>query len=167
MKNRDAVDAFEAGRLAQLALDLMTGRAKLADVIGITDDELEALYVSGRRYYCCGQYEHAVTFFRFLCLHQHTDARYWFSLAAASQMFGDAENALHAYRVAALLNKQEPQIPLRAAECFIKLKQPAGAIGALADALALSAAKPGHSALAWRARRMLSRLKSEANSNNA
>lgn len=167
MRSPDTIDEVERGKLAQLPIDLMTGGATLADLIGVTDDELEALYVLGCRYAYCGKYEHALTFFRFLCLHRHTDARFWLALASASQMVGATENAIDAYRLAALLNRDEPQIPLRAAECFIKLKQPESAIGALADSLALSAGKPEHGAAAWRARMMLGRLKSEVNLNNA
>lgn len=159
MKESDAIDEVERGKLAQLPVDFMMGRGKLADLIGVTDDELEALYVLGCRYAYCGKYEHALTFFRFLCLHRHTDARVWLALACASQMLGAVEDAIEAYRLAALLNREEPQIPLRAAECFIKLKQPESAIGALADTLALSAGKPEHGAVAWRARMMLGRLK--------
>lgn len=166
MNESDAIDEVEPGRLAQLPTNPMTGRTQLADLIGVTDDELEALYVLGCRYAYCGKYEHALTFFRFLCLHRHTDARFWLALASASQMLGAVEDAIEAYRLAALLNRDAPQIPLRAAECFIKLKRPESAIGALADTLALSAGKPEHRAVAWRARMMLGRLKSEVNFHN-
>lgn len=86
-----AVDAIDGETSSHLALDLMAGRATLADVVGITDEELEALYALGYRYYCCGKFEYALSFFRFLCLHRHTDARSWFSLAAASQILEDTE----------------------------------------------------------------------------
>ncbi|WP_420969609.1 SycD/LcrH family type III secretion system chaperone [Bradyrhizobium sp. B120] len=167
MSDPDATDAIEGGALSGVAIDLMAGRATLADVVGITDEELEALYVLGYRYYCCGKYEHALSFFRFLCLHRHTDARSWLSLAAASQMLEDTEGAVQAYRLAALLNSEDPQIPLRAAECFVKLGRPAAAMVALGDVLALSAGNPGRDTLAWRARRMLDRLKPESNPDNA
>ncbi|MBR1033934.1 MULTISPECIES: SycD/LcrH family type III secretion system chaperone [Bradyrhizobium] len=159
-------DATDAERLAQLAIDFTTGRADLASVIGITDDELEALYVFGHRYYSCGKYEEARNFFRFLCLHRHIDARFWFGLAASSQMLGDPENAMHAYRLAGLLNGEDPQIPLRAAECFIKLDHPAAAITALENALALSVGRPEHKALAGRGLMMLNCLKSQVGSNH-
>lgn len=166
MRSPDTINEIERGKLAQLPIDLMAGRVTLADLTGITDDELEALYILGCRYSHCGKYEQALTFFRFLCLHRHTDARFWLALGSASQMLGATDNAIDAYRLAALLNRQEPHIPLRAAECFIKLNQPDKAIGALADTLALSAGKPEHRAVAWRARMMLGRLKSEVNFNN-
>ncbi|WP_445222834.1 SycD/LcrH family type III secretion system chaperone (plasmid) [Bradyrhizobium sp. Pa8] len=160
-------DAVEAGRLVQFAIDFAAGRADLAAFIGITDDELEAMYVYGHRYYSCGKYEEALNFFRFLCLHRHVEARFWLGLAAASEMLGNTENAVHAYRLAALLNREDLEIPLRTAKCFIKLEQPAEAIKALEDALSLSIGKPEHRALARRARMMLGRLKAEAEFNNA
>ncbi|WFU14900.1 SycD/LcrH family type III secretion system chaperone [Bradyrhizobium sp. CB3481] len=166
-KHAGAADAIEAGGLAQLAVDLMAGRAELADVVGITDDELEALYVFGHRYYRCGKYEHALSFFRFLCLHRHTDARFWLGLAGASQVLGRAEVAVRAYSLAGVLNSQDPQIPLRAAECFLKLKRPTAAIGAFGDVLARSAGKPEHATFARRARIMLDRLQARETFDNA
>ncbi|MFH0302307.1 SycD/LcrH family type III secretion system chaperone [Bradyrhizobium sp. 31Argb] len=167
LSDPEAADAMDGGALSCLAPDLMAGRATLGDVVGITDEELEALYALGYRYYCCGKYEHALSFFRFLCLHRHTDARSWLSLAAASQMLEDAEGAVQAYRLAALLTSEDPQMPLRAAECFVKLGRPAAAIVALGDVLTLSAGNPEFDMFAWRARRMLDRLKPERSSNGA
>ncbi|MDK1389330.1 SycD/LcrH family type III secretion system chaperone [Sinorhizobium sp. 7-81] len=155
----DAADLAQAG---QLAAELMAGRVDLAAIIGITDEEIEALYVLGHRYYSSGKYEEALNFFRFLCVHRHIDGRFWFGLAAASQMLGNAETAVHAYRLAALLNSEDPQIPLRAAECFIRLDRSAAAINALEGALALSAGKPEHAVFSRRALMMLDRLRSEA-----
>ncbi|MET4323241.1 type III secretion system low calcium response chaperone LcrH/SycD [Bradyrhizobium sp. JR4.1] len=159
-------DATHTERLAQLAIDFVAGRADLASVVGITDDELEALYVFGHRYYSCGKYEEARNFFRFLCLHRHIDARFWFGLAATSQMLGDPENAMHAYRFAGLLDSDDPQMPLRAAECFIKLDHPTAAITALENSLALSVGRPEHKALAGRGLMMLNRLKSQLGSSH-
>ncbi|QOZ36253.1 SycD/LcrH family type III secretion system chaperone [Bradyrhizobium sp. CCBAU 53421] len=167
LSDLEAADAIDRGASSHLTLDLMAGRATLGDVVGITDEEIEALYTLGYRYYCCGKYEHALSFFRFLCLHRHTDARSWLSLAAASQMLEDTEGAVQAYKLAALLNSEDPQIPLRAAECLVKLGRPAAAIVALGDVLTLSAGNSELNTFAWRARRMLDRLKTERNSSGA
>ncbi|WP_081494943.1 SycD/LcrH family type III secretion system chaperone [Bradyrhizobium liaoningense] len=167
LSDSEAVDAIDGGASSHLALDLMAGHATLGGVVGITGEELEALYALGYRHYCCGKYERALSFFRFLCLHRHTDARSWLSLAAASQMLEDTEGAVQAYRLAALLNSEDPQIPLRAAECLVKLGRPAAAIVALGDVLTLSAGNPEFDTFAWRARRMLDRLKTERNPNGA
>jgi type III secretion system low calcium response chaperone LcrH/SycD len=167
LSDPEAADAIDGGASSHLALDLMAGRATLGDVVGITDEELEALYALGYRYYCCGKYEHALSFFRFLCLHRHTDARSWLSLAAASQMLEDTEGAVQAYRLAALLNSEDPQIPLRAAECLVKLGRRAAATVALGDVLTLSAGNPELDTFAWRAQRMLARLNTERNSNGS
>uniref|UniRef100_A0A973WB13 Uncharacterized protein n=1 Tax=Bradyrhizobium septentrionale TaxID=1404411 RepID=A0A973WB13_9BRAD len=67
--------------------------------------------------------------------------------------------------MAALLNSEDPQIPLRAAECLVKLGRPAAAIVALGDVLTLSAGNTEFDVFAWRARRMLDLLKAERNSN--
>lgn len=156
------VDITEAGRLARLTEEIIAGRADLAAVIGITDDELEAVYALGHRFYSCGRYGEALIFFRFLCMHRYTDPRFWFGFGAASQMSGDSANAVRAYGLAALLNGEDPQIPLRAAKCLIKLDQRAAAVSALESVLELSGGKPEHKAFAQRASLMLRQLRSEA-----
>ncbi|AJC82201.1 SycD/LcrH family type III secretion system chaperone [Rhizobium etli] len=157
-----ATDGAEAGRLARLTEEIVAGRTDLAAVIGITEGELEAVYALGHRFYSAGRYGEALSFFRFLCMHRYTDPRYWFGLGAASEMLGDSATAVRAYGLAALLNDEDPQIPLRAAKCLIKLDQPAAAISALESVLELSGEKPQHKALAQWASLTLRRLRPEA-----
>ncbi|WP_353642780.1 SycD/LcrH family type III secretion system chaperone [Mesorhizobium sp. WSM2239] len=157
----DEEDITEAGRLARLAEEIITGRTDLAAVVGITDDELEAVYALGHRFYSSGRYSEALIFFRFLCMHRYTDPRFWFGFAAASQMSGDSANAVRAYGLAALLNEEDPQIPLRAAKCLIELDQRAAAVSALESVLELSGGKPEHKDFAERASLMLRRLRPE------
>ncbi|RMC62479.1 SycD/LcrH family type III secretion system chaperone [Sinorhizobium meliloti] len=152
----------EAGRLARLTEEIIAGRTDLAAVIGITDDELEAVYALGHRFYSAGRYDEALSFFRFLCMHRYIDPRFWFGFGAASQMLGDSANAVRAYGLAALLDDEDPQIPLRAAKCLIKLDEPAAALSALESVLELSSGKPEHRAFAQQASLMLRRLRPEA-----
>ncbi|MER8447296.1 SycD/LcrH family type III secretion system chaperone [Mesorhizobium sp. M1066] len=154
--------AVEAAGLARITEELIAGRTDLAAVIGMTDDELEAVYALGHRFYSAGKYFDALNFFRFLCMHRYIDPRFWFGFGAASQMLGDSANAVRAYGMAALLNDEDPQIPFRAAKCLIKLDQPAAAVSALESVLALSCGKPEHKDLAQRASLMLRRLNPEA-----
>ncbi|MER8791410.1 SycD/LcrH family type III secretion system chaperone [Mesorhizobium sp. M0983] len=156
------VNTTEAGRLARLTEEIIAGRTDLAAAVGITDDELEALYALGHRFYSAGRYNDALSFFRFLCMHRYVDPRFWFGFGAACQMLGDSANAVRAYGLAALLNDNDPQIPLRAAKCLIKLGQQAAAVDALDSVLALSGGKPEHKAFAQRASLMLRQLRSEA-----
>ncbi|QND62137.1 SycD/LcrH family type III secretion system chaperone (plasmid) [Mesorhizobium sp. AR07] len=156
------VDTSEAGRLARLTEEIIGGRTDLAAVIGITDDELDAVYALGHRFYSAGRYGEALSFFRFLCIHRYIDPRFWFGFGAASQMLGDSANAVRAYGLAALLNDEDPQIPLRAAKCLIKLDQPAAAVSALESVLALSGGNPEHRAFAQHASLMLRQLRPES-----
>ncbi|MES0139419.1 SycD/LcrH family type III secretion system chaperone [Mesorhizobium sp. M0016] len=158
------VGAIAAGRLARLTEELIAGRTDLAAVIGMTDDELEAVYALGHRFYSAGRYSDALNFFRFLCMHRYIDPRFWFGFGAASQMLGDSANAVRAYGLAALLNDEDPQIPLRAAKCLIKINQPAAAVSALESVLALSSGKAEHRDLVQRALLMLRRLRPEVDS---
>ena len=151
-------------RLATLTEEIMAGRTDLAAAAGMTDDELEAVYALGHGFYASGQFSDALDFFRFLCIHRHTDARFWFGYGAASQMLGQTENAVHAYGLTALLDSEDPQVPLRAAECFVKLDQGPAARNALEAVLTLSEGKPAYAATASRARLMLGNLVGEGTS---
>jgi type III secretion system low calcium response chaperone LcrH/SycD len=148
----------DVARLAELAEQIIAGRTDLAVIQGITDDELEAVYTLGHGFYGSGKYADALEMFRFLCVHRHLEARYWFGLAATNQMLGEIPAAVQAYGVCALLDVDDPQVPLRAAECFRQLGDETNARSALEAAIIVAGADPKKAAYAERARLMLGAL---------
>lgn len=154
-------DETRIARLAGIAEAVMEGRATLASVQGITAEELEAVYAVAHGLYGAGRFTDALDLFRFLCLHNHGEAKYWFGLGACQQMTGDTAAALKSYGMSALLDASEPQVPLRAAECFVKLGDKANARAAAEAATIVAEGKPEQAAIAERARLLMARIDKE------
>lgn len=148
----------EVSRLAALATEVIEGRTDLAAIQGIGTQELEAVYTLGHGFFQSGNYEDALTLFQFLTLHRHIEARYWFGLAASQQMLRQYALAAQSYGVCAMLDLDNPQVPLRAGECFLALGDKTNARAALEAALTVAGDKPGHAAHAARARLILGNL---------
>lgn len=157
----DAASGMDAERMAEIAQMIASGATDLAAVAGMTDDELEAVYALGHGFYESGRFEDARDMFRFLCMHRHMETRFWFGLGAASQMLRDYDKAIIAYRTSAMLNLEDPQIPLRAAECFRALGDEENARAALDAVLILAERKPEHATFAKRATLMLAQMKAK------
>lgn len=154
-------DDAQVERLAGIAAAVMDGKANLASLNGITADELEAVYSVAHGLYSAGQFADAQELFRFLVLHDHATAKHWFGLAACQQMQGDTAGALKSYGMSALLDPAEPQVPLRAAECFFKLGDKANARAAAEAATIVAGQAKGAEAIAQRARLLMARIDQE------
>lgn len=158
----DSMSEQEVDRLAQLSVEILEGRTDLAAIAGMTGDELEAVYTLAHGFYTSGKYDDAQDLFRFLCMHRHLDPRFWFGFGATCQMQGDMALAVKAYGMSAMLDPTDPQVSLRAAECFIALGDTKGARIALEGAIMAAGAKPAHVGHAERARMILATLPAEA-----
>ena len=157
----DPMPEEEVDRLAQLSVDILEGRTDLAAIAGMTGDELEAVYTLAHGFYTAGKYDDAQDVFRFLCMHRHLDPRFWFGFGATCHMQGDIALAVKAYGMAAMLDPTDPQVSLRAAECFVALGDTKGARIALEGAIMAAGAKSAHAGHAERARMILSTLPAE------
>ena len=151
----------EAQHLAELAIEIIEGKTDLAIIQGITTQELEAVYTLGHGFFQAGDYDKALSMFQFLTLHRHTEARFWFGLGATQQMLRSHALAVQSYGVSAMLDLDNPQVPLRAGECFLALGDKANARGALEAALTIAGGEPRHAAHAARARLILGNLGTE------
>ena len=96
---------------------MMNGVTTVADTKGITNKELEAIYNVGYVNYNAGQFDKAETVFKFLCMIEHTNHKYWTALGAVRHAKKDYAKAIEAYAQAALLNANDPKPHLYAAEC--------------------------------------------------
>lgn len=156
-----AITEADIATLAGLVDAIATGEQDIADTVGLTDNDLETIYAAGHGLYSAGKYKDARDFFNVLCMCRRTDSRFWFGLGGASQMLGDNATAVKAYGLAALFNLEDPQVPLRAAECLIRMGEGATARQALDAVDALTEGKPEYASYVERARLMRARLDSE------
>ena len=102
---------------AQNVVQMMDGVTTVADVRGISREQLEAVYHVAYTYYNSGKFDDAETLFKFLCMVEHTDHKYWTALGAVRHAKKDYAKAIEAYAQAALLNASDPKPHLYAAEC--------------------------------------------------
>ena len=116
----------------------------------------------GHGFYAAGQHRDAVDVFRFLCLHRHAEPRFWLGLAASSQVLGLHAVAVQAYGVCAIVQPGDPQVSLRAAECFIAINDAKSAGTALGVVEELAAGKPEHARWASRAKVLRAHLAGSA-----
>ena len=155
----DALLNSDPNHLVELANLVMEGKADIATIAGISDDELEAVYTVAHGFYTNSQYRDALDVFRFLCMHRHMDARFWFGLGAAAQMEKQHSIAVQAYRTCLMLNLEDAQPPLRAAECYSALGEREEMRLSLEAALEVAAQFPANNAAhAARAQLILDKL---------
>ena len=106
-------------KIAKTAAAMSNGVTTIADVKGITAKELAAVYRVGHGYYTTGRFEEAEKVFHFLCLLEHTDAKFWTALGAARQARKNYKDAIEAYACATLLDMTLPKPHYYAAECAL------------------------------------------------
>ncbi len=110
---------IDADKVAQTAVQLLSGLKTLANVKGISRAELEAIYKIGYGFYNTGKADDAEKIFYFLCLFDHTNAKYWTALGAVRQMKKKFDEAVKAYAAAALFDLHLPKPHYHSAECAL------------------------------------------------
>ena len=76
---------------------LLKSGGAIADVAGITDEQLESLYALAYQNYAVKSYLDAKNIFRALCLYDHTQQRFYMGLAASQQGLGEYADAAQSY----------------------------------------------------------------------
>ncbi len=110
---------------------ILKGEESLADVLGLTDEQFEALYAVGYNTYAAGKYEDAASFFGILMTIQPFDVRIYTGFAASLQMLKNYENAAIFYQWACGLDQQDPTPMFHSAECYMAMKDIPAAKSAL------------------------------------
>ncbi|MCR5413982.1 MAG: SycD/LcrH family type III secretion system chaperone [Kiritimatiellae bacterium] len=126
--------------IAEAARKFIASEASLAELKGISHDELEAVYSLGFNYYRTGKYEEAAKLFKFLVLFDHLNAKYWMAIGAVQQVSKDYEGAVASYAYASFLDISNPKPQYHAAECFLAMGDKVNARSAI-DALEMYSPK--------------------------
>ncbi|MDR1578568.1 MAG: SycD/LcrH family type III secretion system chaperone [Deltaproteobacteria bacterium] len=93
-----------------------------AEVAGVGQDRLEALYALGHRLYTTGEYQDAETVFKSLCIYDYHDDRFWMGLGATFQAQKNYQRAIDVYSMAGMTTGLNDPTPFYyAALCFLKL----------------------------------------------
>jgi type III secretion system low calcium response chaperone LcrH/SycD len=91
-------------------------------VTKLSDTEVESFYAYAFAQYGSGNWKEAADVFRVLCTRRPLESRFWFGLGATLQEAGSYQDALHAWAMAALLEKDDPYPHFHAAECCFSLQ---------------------------------------------
>jgi len=108
-------------KVAKAALQMLDGVTTVANVRGISNAELEAVYNVGFAAYGTGKFDDAEKVFTFLCHMCHTNPKYWTALGSVRQAKRNFADAIKAYSAATLFNINKPKPYYYAAECSLAL----------------------------------------------
>ena len=111
---------------------LLKSGGAIADVAGITDEQLESLYALAYQNYAVKSYLDAKNIFRALCLYDHTQQRFYMGLAASQQGLGEYADAAQSYSFACFISGlKDPKPMYYSAICLLKSGKKDDAIAAL------------------------------------
>ena len=117
-------------KLKKVITGFAAGRT-VAEMRGMHPDEVEAIYSMGYTYYQVGKFDEAEKVFRFVCLLDHLDSKYWLALGAVLQAKRQLAEAVKVYANILLTNMHEVRAYYRIAECKLALGDRAEAREAL------------------------------------
>jgi len=106
---------------------------------GITHAEMESIYAIGLGFYRTGNYTDAEKVFKFLCLFDHVNSRYWTALGGVRQARREFAAAAEAYKFAMFLDITNVKALYYLAQCFAALGQTEDALGVLDEVEKLDA----------------------------
>lgn len=101
-------------------LNVLNGSVTLAELKGLKEQHLAAIYEIGRSLYETQQYRKAEDIFKLLCLYDPWKKLHWFGLGASRQMQGLYEEAILAYHLALAMDDEDPYIRIHLAECYFR-----------------------------------------------
>jgi type III secretion system low calcium response chaperone LcrH/SycD len=133
---------FSPEEFVQLINDFANNGKTIADMHGMSKQDIEAIYSVGYSLYNSGNYEKAHKVFQFLCWFAHLEAKYWLGLGAVRQQLKQYPTAIEAFSFATMLDITDPRPPMQAAECHLALGNKAEALSGLNGAIEFAGNDP-------------------------
>ncbi len=158
--NEDGSITNESLAALQVAVeDIMKGETSLADVLGLSDEQFEALYSVAFNTYNAGKYEDAAGFFGILMSIQPFDVRLYMGFAASLHMLKNYENAALFYQWACGIDREDPTPMFHSAECYMAMQDIPATKSALTYTLKrIEASQKDYSSIRNKAEVMLANL---------
>lgn len=142
-----------------LAQRILKGETNIKESLGITDQQMEAIYLVAFNSYQSGKYNDALKIFSILSAMHPLESKYWFGMGACCQQLESLTQAGFFYYVCTVMSKgEQPEAFLHLAECLIMLDDPTAARFNLNQLIEKHGSNPQASHLIDRARLMLKRL---------
>jgi type III secretion system low calcium response chaperone LcrH/SycD len=134
----------------------------LGTMLQIGDEELEAMYAVAYSQYSARKYDQAIDIFKFLCLYDHNEARWFYGLGVAQQAKEDYAAAVNSYAVATLLDVDDPRPQAQAGYCLLALEKWPEARSALEGALMTCGQQPQFADVRRQAEALLTTAKAKS-----
>ncbi len=152
----DSVAATMARMVEQSAKKMYRGSVTLSDVVGISDDELEALYGVGYHLFNWGKYQPALDIFSVLTLYSPFKGHYWRAAGAVNQAMKRYKEAVMAYDMALTNNSRDAVSLTYRGESLIALGDIPGGVRDLKKAVECGEAVAAYAVWVKRAQTLLS-----------
>jgi type III secretion system low calcium response chaperone LcrH/SycD len=142
-----------------LAKKILSGETNIKQTLGISDPQMEAIYLVAYNSYKSGKYEESLKIFGMIVGLNPMEGKYWYGLAACCQQLEYLAQAGFFYYISSAVGKgANPEAFLHLAECLIMLDDPIAAKFNLEKMIERFADKPEDAQLVERARLMLKHL---------
>lgn len=119
----------------------------LKEFNGISDKSMEAIYATAFNLYESGKYVDSEKIFRFLCINDQYEKKYFIGLGACRQMLKAYKSAVDCYSHAAILDSTDPQIAYHAGCCHLALEDYTKAVSGFTAAVRFAGEDPRHAAI--------------------
>lgn len=158
MINNDTESMIDIAALQAAYHSALIEQKTLAELAGLSSQELEEVYESGLIKYQAGLPSEAIVDFTYLVMHQPWDRRFHLALASTLHWLGEYQNALTFYGYALVMDACDPSTSFRIAQCLLSLDEEATAIEALQMAITQSYSKPEYHEVGVQAQTLLEAL---------
>ena len=150
---------------SEAILNHMSKGGTLKTLVDMGEKEMEAIYAVAYNHLSANKYDQAIDLFKFLCLYDHTEARWFYGLGVAQQRKGAHESAVNSYGMATILDVDNPRPQAQAGYCLLALGRWPEAASALEGAIMVCGDTPEHAAIKRQAEAMLQNAKAKAAGN--
>jgi type III secretion system low calcium response chaperone LcrH/SycD len=148
--------------MGELIFDALAKGHTLKEVRDLDGRDMEALYSVGHSLYQSGRYDKAHSVFKFLCLHDHLEPRWWVGLGMTRQRLKDYARAVEAYAYATLMDVEDPQPQLQAGYCLMAMGKYKEAQAAFEGTVLAAGKDPKHAECKSQAQALLGVVKAKS-----
>ncbi len=152
----DSVAMTMARMVEQSAKKMYRGSVTLADVVGVSDTELESLYGVGYHLFNWGKYQASLDIFSVLTLYSPFKGHYWRAAGAVNQAMKRFKEAVMAYDMALTNNSKDAVSLTYRGESLIALGDIGGGVRDLKKAIECGEAVAAYATWVKRAQTLLS-----------
>ncbi len=145
-----------------IAQRMVRGETTLQIELGLTEEEMEAIYFVGYNLYANGKYEESMKTFSLLMTFNPVVYKYFFGFASSLQMTGQHAVAAFYYLMSTTLDEAQPAPFLHIGECLLKTDDRPGAMQSLERAIELSGDSRDFGPVKRRSQMILENLKKKA-----